>query len=295
MRLNVNTLYSMLSIILIISLIQSSTVDSTSVDSIVITIRNDGVVVVEINGTAFIGLNEYKAPAEPILLSLEASINGTQVVAIYVNRTIFVPSTTNGTVYIRYLVNVTTHGNTLSFYVYDVGKNVRLVVEPSVVLLSMPSNIVSMKTSDGLLEIVFRGPTVIKYVIAVNKTAGGTTTAPVSTGEESQGVLPPGINITTLLIATIAAVLAVIAYLLYKKKLIGGSSNVETSFLDSTDKNILRFLKESGGSMLQSELQRRLSLPKATLWRHVYKLAQLGFLEIVKEGRANKLVLKKKI
>jgi len=39
----------------------------------------------------------------------------------------------------------------------------------------------------------------------------------------------------------------------------------------------------------------RLGLPKATSWRHVNKLAKLGYIEILREGKSNKLILKKNI
>jgi len=42
---------------------------------------------------------------------------------------------------------------------------------------------------------------------------------------------------------------------------------------------------------LASRLLAELGLPKTTLWRRVKRLERLGYLQIVKEGAFNKLIL----
>lgn len=67
-----------------------------------------------------------------------------------------------------------------------------------------------------------------------------------------------------------------------------------SSELSPLDKDILEVIASSGGSILQSELQRKLGVPKTTLWRHLRKLERLGIVKIVKEGGYNKVVLVRK-
>jgi len=68
---------------------------------------------------------------------------------------------------------------------------------------------------------------------------------------------------------------------------------VQPRGLDDVDRRILEKLREHGGSMLQSQLLRETGLPKTTLWRHVQKLEKMGYIEVVREGRSNRLVLKR--
>ena len=74
----------------------------------------------------------------------------------------------------------------------------------------------------------------------------------------------------------------------------GEAPELMTRGLDDVDKLILRKLEEHGGEMLQSQLQRETGLPKTTLWRHVRRLAEQGYIEIIREGKANRLVLRRR-
>lgn len=74
----------------------------------------------------------------------------------------------------------------------------------------------------------------------------------------------------------------------------GGAEAVELRprGLDDIDRLIIEKLREHGGSMLQSQLLRETGLPKTTLWRHVQKLERMGVIEVVREGRSNRLILR---
>jgi uncharacterized membrane protein len=69
--------------------------------------------------------------------------------------------------------------------------------------------------------------------------------------------------------------------------------SLEPRGIDEVDRRILEKLREHGGSMLQSQLLRETGLPKTTLWRHVQKLERMGLIEVVKEGRSNRLILRR--
>lgn len=70
---------------------------------------------------------------------------------------------------------------------------------------------------------------------------------------------------------------------------------VQPRGLDEVDRRILEKLREHGGTMLQSQLLRETGLPKTTLWRHVQKLEKLGYIEVVREGRSNRLILRRDV
>ena len=277
-----------------------------------IIIDNDGIVKVMINGTAVSGLNKYPAPVDPIISTMTAMLNGKEVASIYVNKTIYIATTMNGSIQIQYIGNITGTDNYLEFKINDIGAPVKLVVSPNIVLLDIPSNIISIQNIDGKLVIVILPPATIKYTVTkTSQTAtpvpGGTTTtappqqttstpgSPGQTTSQSTGISPGqpvAPSSTMYIVAAVIAVAVIGAVIYYFKKM--RVTNVP-DILDKTDKMILDEIKKAGGTIMQGELQKILGLPKATLWRRVKKLAQLGFLEIVKEGNSNRLILKKKI
>lgn len=280
--------------------------------SVEVIIDNNGVVKVVINGTAVSGLNKYPAPVDPIISTMTAMLNGKEVASIYVNKTIYIATTMNGSIQIQYIGNITGTNNYLEFKINDIGAPVKLVVSPNIVLLDIPSNIISVKNIDGRLVMVILPPATIKYTVTkTSQTAtpmpGGTTTttspqqtistpgSPSQTTSQSTGISPGqpvAPSPTTYIVAVVIAVAVIGATIYYFKKM--RAANVP-DILDKTDKMILDEIKKAGGTIMQGELQKILGLPKATLWRRVKKLAQLGFLEIVKEGNSNRLILKKRI
>lgn len=296
------TSYAILVMFSLMSLLASPVYSSdTHINSIIITIRNDGVVEVCINGSISIGINEFRVPVEPIVPSIRVYLNNTRVTAVYFNNTLYVASIVEGEVHIFYLANITIEDGITLFTVHDTGVPVKLVVEPNIILLTIPSNVLNMSMVDGVIEIVFQGDTVIKYTVSVEEQPP----KPVSketkeiTQEESeyggQEAMPaPGISNEGLIPASIIVLAAlIIGAILFFKKKASFREKIVAEYIDEIDKKIIEEIKRSGGEIYQSELQRRLDLPKATLWRHVNRLFQLGFIEVVKEGRLNKLVLKK--
>lgn len=262
-----------------------------------ITIDTEGVVHVYMEMTARPGINEYALPVDPILASLVTRLNGSLIASFYVNGTLFVPAETPGTVTVEYIANVTVGKSGSSFTVRP-GFTVTLTVMPNVILLSMPEGLVSSRVEDGNLVLVIEGPSTINYTISTVSTttaapppgAEQTTTTTLTETTEAKGKPP------TLLLAAVLAIVGGLAAAYYLMKRRGTSSSTMglEEYLNSTDYMILRYLEKVGGTALQSVVQKELNLPKATLSRHVNKLARLGFIEVVREGKINRLILKKK-
>ncbi|MFP3281196.1 MAG: winged helix-turn-helix transcriptional regulator, partial [Vulcanisaeta sp.] len=64
--------------------------------------------------------------------------------------------------------------------------------------------------------------------------------------------------------------------------------------LNPTDKEVIKALMEMGGEAYQADLQRKLNMPKATLWRAIKRLEATGYVQVIKEGRVNKVKLIRK-
>ncbi len=133
-------------------------------------------------------------------------------------------------------------------------------------------------------------------------TSASVTTTPKTTppppSQTTKTEIPTGYPIPLPILIGIGVAIVAIAIVIgiVKARSGGSSTYMMSSLLDDLDRSILRKIKESGGSILQNELYRFFSnVPKATFWRHVKKLERLGFINVVKEGRTNRLILKKRI
>lgn len=387
-----------------------------------ITIDNDGVVTVEVWGSASPGLNEYPAPAPAVPATIEARLGGELVPAIYTENSIYIATSASGDVYIHYIADVTEANGVLEFNITYNGL-VRLYISPGVVLLTLPQGFVNATSVDGALILYIKGPSTIQYTLvaapaqpaatattnttattttttaaqtAVETTqatttaatatqpaetaatttaattatvtatettytetqttttttqaatttataatapagraetttttpAKTTTTATTTTRQETMETMmapataaantatsaqTPAVSPTTapqeskggsvLPLAALVAVVAVVGGLvaLRRSNFRGGGNSpaaelrvVSSTALDEVDRLILRKLEEHGGSMLQSQLLRETGIPKTTLWRHVRRLAEQGYIRIEKEGKSNRLTLLKK-
>ncbi|MCE9652072.1 MAG: MarR family transcriptional regulator [Nitrosarchaeum sp.] len=59
------------------------------------------------------------------------------------------------------------------------------------------------------------------------------------------------------------------------------------------DKEIVKFISDSGGQVLESELRKKFLQPRTTMWRAVKRLERLGVIEIDKKDLQNLVKLKK--
>ncbi len=58
------------------------------------------------------------------------------------------------------------------------------------------------------------------------------------------------------------------------------------------DKEIVKFISENGGQVLESELRKKFLQPRTTMWRAVKRLERLGVVEITKKDLQNMVKLK---
>ena len=58
---------------------------------------------------------------------------------------------------------------------------------------------------------------------------------------------------------------------------------------------VLRFIAEKGGRVLESDLRKRFLLPKTSLWRLVRRLERLGYVRVSKVGIQNEIELVKRV
>jgi len=286
--------------------------------ALMLSIDSNGVVEAYLKISASEGLNEVKLPIEPIPETIEISMdNNITLIPLYEDGSLYFFAPESGVAEITYLVNITAEGSIFRFRIED-GGLIRLLLAPQVVLLTVPKTIENATYSDGNLLISFYGPEEIEYTIRQEEVAKTTTTTIVAgvtaQTEITSAQTTTAITMTSSTIAAtttatseeikegvfyrdygwiifaigLVALVAIIVGIFYRGR---GSKAELTRGLSDVDLAILEAVKASGGSILQGRLQAELGLPKTTLWRHVKKLEKLGYLQIIKEGAFNRLVL----
>ena len=78
------------------------------------------------------------------------------------------------------------------------------------------------------------------------------------------------------------------------------SSDTETIFnlrpnMREDDKEIIKFISENGGQVLESDLRKKFLQPRTTMWRAVKRLERQGVIEISKKDLQNLVKLKKEL
>jgi len=132
---------------------------------------------------------------------------------------------------------------------------------------------------------------------------------------ESSQPLPPEVDTTSdglhnsvlpiLAIITIAAIAAIVYKKSKKPKLekspkvpqeLEKPFNLESTLADEgvreDDKEIIKFIHENGGEVLESELRKKFLQPRTTMWRAVKRLERQGKIEISKKDQQNLVKLK---
>ena len=85
-----------------------------------------------------------------------------------------------------------------------------------------------------------------------------------------------------------------------KSKSSADSLDVETIFnlrpeMREDDKEIVKFIFENGGQVLESDLRKKFLQPRTTMWRAVKRLERQGVIEISKKDLQNLVKLKKEL
>jgi len=107
-----------------------------------------------------------------------------------------------------------------------------------------------------------------------------------------------------VIVASIVGIVAIIRFKQKTAKPIQGSTqkietvDAETIFklkpdLREDDKEIVKFISNNGGQVLESELRKKFLQPRTTMWRAVKRLERNGVIEIEKKDLQNLVKLRK--
>ncbi len=89
-------------------------------------------------------------------------------------------------------------------------------------------------------------------------------------------------------------VVAAAAALLVVQRRKGGRGGSSGADLRPDDVQVLDFIAEKGGKVLEPEIRMKFALPKTSGWRQIKRLERLGYLKVTKVGSQNQIELVKK-
>jgi len=142
-----------------------------------------------------------------------------------------------------------------------------------------------MSLSPGNWKVSYEEPLVLSTSTATG-TTGGTTTTTGSPGGTLGG--PGGVSYVELAEAggLIAGLVAIVLVFRWWRK--GGIGPVSKD-LRPDDVQVLNFIQEKGGKVLEPEIRMRFALPKTSAWRQIKRLERLGYVKVTKIGSQNQI------
>ncbi|NNL59358.1 MAG: MarR family transcriptional regulator [Nitrosopumilus sp.] len=179
-----------------------------------------------------------------------------------------------------------------------------LLMPPNTIIVgisALPTNMI-IQNDQTKLELE-SGLSEINYIF-------GTTNPPTTNPEQLFE------NSTFAMIGAPIAAAAAVAIILIKRKQTKSSSTlktetiqtktkIDTNYLETIfslrpemredDKEIVKFISENGGQVLESDLRKKFLQPRTTMWRAVKRLERQGVIEISKKDLQNLVKLKKEV
>ncbi len=131
-----------------------------------------------------------------------------------------------------------------------------------------------------------------RWKVSYGVSIGPVTTQTTSTSSQPQGPFGgvPGGPATLVAVALILALVGASLFMLKRRGTQGGSA----AGLRPDDAQVLNFISEKGGKVLEPEIRTRFALPKTSAWRQIKRLERLGYVKVTKVGSQNQIELVKK-
>ncbi len=181
--------------------------------------------------------------------------------------------------------NLTAKNGTVWTLTFSASFNSTLVLPQFSTLGSVSGTPYSINQTDNYPEMTLSsGSWRISYGVPL----AAPTTTPTTSAGQSLG----GGTLTTLeweLTAAGVVVAAVAFYWWWRSRGIGPVSGD----LRPDDLQVLNFIQEKGGKVLEPEIRIRFALPKTSAWRQIKRLERLGYVRVRKIGSQNQIELLK--
>jgi len=209
-----------------------------------------------------------------------------------------------------YTSSLTTKQGSVWSVDYTWGSNSTLELPPQSTILSLSSTPLSISNKGGLPVLVL-GPGTwdVSYGLPIAVSQSQTSTSKSATGSASStgsgtsassaassvasstsssiGTPQTAPGTVTLILAAIVLA-AVTGFLVLRRT---RSVAADPAVLRPDDIEMLRFIRDRGGKVVEAEIRERFSVPRTTAWRQAKRLEQLGYIRVSKLGSQNQLEL----
>ncbi len=262
--------------------------------------------VTTMQSTALLNVTLPVRPMGPIIVQ---NSSGSTIPAILIGNHLVIPVFGNGSFIIKYVPYIASLPSGYLAINVSSPYTINLFVSNNILLTQLPIGLITnfTKMNNGILLQLAPGnysigfipelPTTTTTTTSANRSSTITTTTNTTTPSTTK-TTTSSLGIGSVLYYIITAVIIVTAVLLTYLFVIrhrGPEINpVIVEGLNPTDKDVVKALIDMGGEAYQADLQRKLNMPKATLWRAIRRLESAGYVQIIKEGRVNKIRLIKK-
>jgi uncharacterized membrane protein len=141
--------------------------------------------------------------------------------------------------------------------------------------------------SPGTWELSYGVP-----IAAATSNSTSTSSGSVSTGPGGPGgVFGGGLGVLPWIGAlSLVVVGGFLAFRWWRRRLDLGAAGAE---LRQDDVQVLNFIQEKGGKVLEPEVRTRFALPKTSAWRQIKRLERLGYVKVTRIGSQNQIELLK--
>lgn len=191
---------------------------------------------------------------------------------------------------LRYDTNTLTSKNgTVWILNFNARYNSTVVLPEFSTLSSVSGTPYSVNETNSSPELVLpSGSWRIGYGVSLTSVTA-TTSASTQQGVGPGGYL--GFSPIEVEVAGVAVVAVVggLAFWWWRKKGIGPISGD----LRPDDVQVLNFIQEKGGKVLEPEIRMRFALPKTSAWRQIKRLERLGYVKVSKAGSQNQIEILK--
>jgi len=242
---------------------------------------NGSLVEINVTNTGVLPLVNISLPIEPLGFIYVTNSSGAQLPAVKAGDELIIPAAPNETVLVRYTPNVESMNNGLLGIKVSSAYPVKLYVSPSI-LPDVPSGVITNFSESGNYMVLdlLPGNYTVSFLVVQQAPQ-----APQAITEGQRGISPQLIIIVISIAVAIALIILTVLLVTRRR---GGFN------LSGVDSMVINALIEMGGEAFQSDIQRKLGLPRTTVWRSIRRLEARGYVIVDKYGKMNRVRLVRK-
>lgn len=182
--------------------------------------------------------------------------------------------------------SITSKNGTIWTLAFETIYNSTVFLPPLSTLSSASGTPYSINESGTSTELALpEGSWRISYGVPFTDVSSTGSTSGVGTSQLGAGQLELGIGGGVVVVAA-----AAVTALALRWRRQGGHNGGE---LRPDDRQVLAFIREKGGRVLEPEIRTRFALPKTSAWRQIKRLERMGYVKVTKAGSQNQIELQK--